>query len=152
MENRICSECQKDWPITEFRVRRIKGQPYLDRRCNRCRRNSVREYTKKNRQEITNKVARNRHRVLEYINEAKRNKPCMDCGGIFLPCAMDFDHRPDEHKEFSVSQMRSFSFQKIDEEIAKCDLVCANCHRVRSWLRIREKLADKRAFLENLDI
>ena len=63
-----------------------------------------------------------------------KSKPCMDCGNTFPSCVMDFDHRNPEDKKYNVSQMVCrYSWTKILEEIAKCDLVCANCHRIRTW-------------------
>jgi hypothetical protein len=56
----------------------------------------------------------------------------MDCGLAFPPCAMDFDHRDPSTKEFNVGSMMRWSKKKIQEEIDKCDLVCSNCHRVRT--------------------
>jgi len=58
----------------------------------------------------------------------------MDCGGDFPSCVMDFDHRDPTAKKYNVSQMLyRFSWKKIQDEIEKCDLVCANCHRIRTW-------------------
>lgn len=52
---------------------------------------------------------------------------------------MDFDHRDPATKTKAVSQLISEcrSMDIILEEIAKCDLVCANCHRIRTWARKR---------------
>ena len=63
--------------------------------------------------------------------------PCLDCGGAFEWCAMDFDHRPEETKEFAIGYMSSWttkpeSIARVEKEIAKCDLICSNCHRVRT--------------------
>ena len=69
------------------------------------------------------------------ILRKKLNKPCKDCKQVFNPWQMDFDHRPGTHKIKNLSQMRRERDKKILEEIAKCDLVCANCHRQRTWMR-----------------
>lgn len=60
--------------------------------------------------------------------------PSVDCGGHSPPEAMDFDHIRGE-KLKSVSLMLNHSLDAILEEIAKCELVCANCHRVRTKAR-----------------
>lgn len=50
---------------------------------------------------------------------------------------MDFDHRPGEGKVANVGTMRlKVSEATIRKEIAKCDLVCANCHRERTHQRL----------------
>lgn len=61
----------------------------------------------------------------------------MDCEGVFPFVAMDFDHRPDEDKEFGISNFGMWSETEkniaiVEIEISKCDLVCSNCHRVRT--------------------
>lgn len=72
----------------------------------------------------------------EYIN-TKKNAPCSDCGGTFHPEAMDFDHRPGEKKlaNLAVLLNRAVIIEVIQAEIERCDLVCANCHRVRTAKR-----------------
>lgn len=63
-------------------------------------------------------------------------QPCVDCGGVFPPECMDFDHRPGEIKLFSIgNRTLDVSRAALTAEIAKCDLVCANCHRVRTKTR-----------------
>ena len=76
-------------------------------------------------------VARQRSR--ETLNTLKA-KPCTDCGGIFPPECMDFDHK--ESKDFEIGRHYRKSLDKLLAEIEKCDLVCANCHRVRTSNRI----------------
>lgn len=67
-----------------------------------------------------------------------KNVPCMDCGGVFPPCVMDFDHRDPstKTKRFRSPGMMAArtSLAEFEAEIAKCDLVCANCHRIRTHL------------------
>lgn len=67
-----------------------------------------------------------------------KQKPCADCGGMFAPCAMDFDHINGE-KVSSVSQMMFAPADAVLLEIGKCELVCANCHRVRTFNRSRAR-------------
>ena len=73
------------------------------------------------------------------ITELK-NRPCMDCGGSFPPECMDFDHRPGEDKWHNVASLANFSIKRVMVEVAKCDLVCANCHRIRTKNRGWPKL------------
>lgn len=65
-----------------------------------------------------------------------RSVPCLDCGGTFSPYAMEFDHRDPSAKTHGVMSMVSRAgIAKILKEVAKCDIVCANCHRVRTYRR-----------------
>jgi formate-dependent nitrite reductase cytochrome c552 subunit len=65
-----------------------------------------------------------------------RDRPCADCGHRFPPCAMDFDHRDPASKRSAVTRMIGRAgTARILEEVAKCDIVCANCHRLRTFQR-----------------
>ncbi len=73
------------------------------------------------------------------IRELKSNTPCLDCGKHFAPVAMDFDHVRGQ-KKATISQMTSAKWKRVPWaeiliELAKCDIVCANCHRTRTSLR-----------------
>lgn len=67
------------------------------------------------------------------VNEAK-DKPCTDCGHKYPPYVMDFDHTSDD-KEFTIGAVPCVSPEVLRAEIAKCDVVCANCHRERTHRR-----------------
>lgn len=67
---------------------------------------------------------------------AFKNSPCLDCDGEFPPYVMEFDHvRGRKILAISTMVSRSFSLDAIRKEIAKCDVVCANCHRERTHKR-----------------
>ena len=63
-----------------------------------------------------------------------KSAPCSDCGACFPVCCMDFDHRDDTTKAYNVGSMfaHHYSRELIQSEIDKCDLVCSNCHRIRT--------------------
>ncbi len=61
---------------------------------------------------------------------------CKDCKGAFPPECMEFDHRDPADKLFTISTFgRRVGQATLEEEIAKCDVVCANCHRIRTAAR-----------------
>jgi cytochrome P450 len=82
-------------------------------------------------------LARNKEQVRklqEMIREAK-SVPCMDCKKPFPYYVMDFDHVRGK-KLFNISEgFRLCAPLKMAAEIAKCDVVCANCHRERTQVR-----------------
>ncbi len=82
-------------------------------------------------------IVKNRLRELKAWLDGYKAKPCMDCGGVFHPCAMDFDHRDPKAKILTLANaVRSgWSIERLKLEIDKCDLVCSNCHRVRTYKR-----------------
>lgn len=76
-------------------------------------------------------------RNFEKLRDLKDGQRCMDCGHPFRHFQLDYDHRPDEEKVDAVARLCSAgkAWKTILAEIAKCDLICANCHRLRTWLR-----------------
>jgi hypothetical protein len=75
--------------------------------------------------------ASRRHKLLRaFIQEQKIGKACMACG-FSNPRALDFHHRESAAKEINVSDIwqKGWSRRRILAEIAKCDVLCANCHR-----------------------
>lgn len=67
--------------------------------------------------------------------DALKASPCLDCGERFPPECMDFDHRDPKTKLMDIARMTGRRLATILAEIAKCDLICANCHRIRTRRR-----------------
>lgn len=72
------------------------------------------------------------------LAKIKLEHGCMDCGYRKDDCALDFDHRPGEIKLFSIgAHAAQKAWSLVEQEIKKCDVVCANCHRIRTRDRFR---------------
>ncbi len=65
----------------------------------------------------------------------KTSFPSADCGIQYPYYVMDFDHREGETKVINLASASRMTRPKILEEIAKCDVVCSNCHRERTHRR-----------------
>lgn len=67
---------------------------------------------------------------------AAKAVPCVDCGIQYPPPVMEFDHVRGK-KTMNVSEMLSgsLSLGRVLAEIAKCEVRCANCHRLRTWAK-----------------
>jgi hypothetical protein len=63
---------------------------------------------------------------------AYKGGKCHDCGGVFPQCCFDFDHRDCFEKSFAISYKMTAPIAELMVEADKCDLVCANCHRIRT--------------------
>jgi hypothetical protein len=78
-----------------------------------------------------------------FVREVKTGRPCADCGGRFHPAAMDFDHQPGTKKVrggvSALARHGTTTKAVLIREMWKCDLVCANCHRVRTFTRRQEQ-------------
>jgi hypothetical protein len=68
------------------------------------------------------------------INKLK-NVPCLDCNNKYPPYVMDFDHRDKGEKRFSIAWGIRYQDHVLLNEAAKCDIVCSNCHRERTWAK-----------------
>ena len=113
------------------------------------RRAQRREHIKKYRAEHPDYVKR--HKNLHYEKRKKilhelKDAHCVDCSVRYPPYIMQFDHVPDRgEKKFCVgASFYAYSLEVMLEEIAKCDLVCANCHAERTHQRKNVQWSGKR--------
>lgn len=74
-----------------------------------------------------------------WLQTLKEGKPCISCGTEYHPAAMQWHHRDPSKKTSEVSRLASYSKARILEEIAKCDLMCANCHAVETHTKQPEQ-------------
>lgn len=97
----------------------------------------ARAYSKKRRQSISWKEWNEKHKrkIRQFLCDYKTGKPCHDCKGLFPHYVLDFDHRNPTEKTDKMSRIAWISIKRLQEEIPKCDLVCANCHRIRTFTR-----------------
>jgi len=88
-------------------------------------------YSRKNQYELYNK---SRYmRFVAHLNRLKM-RPCLDCHIQYAPWIMAFDHREPATKSYDLGCMANMSKIRIDAELAKCDIVCANCHAARTHI------------------
>ena len=133
---RRCGRCGGEKPVEEFAWRReAKGQ--RDNYCRPCRADYKQEHYAANRQRYINAAQNRKREVIAervgFLLEYFRDHPCLDCGETD-PVVLEFDHLRD--KEFGISSgLRDRNRQSVLDEIAKCDVVCANCHRRRTAKR-----------------
>lgn len=77
----------------------------------------------------------------EIVWDYLKNHSCVDCGESDI-LVLQFDHRDPRTKRFNLSNASSrYSLEEVMEEIAKCDVVCANCHcrrtaRMFNWKKL----------------
>jgi len=87
--------------------------------------NNTKYYLDRNREQRTN----NR----EWYQEIKNNTPCAKCNVAYPYYMMDYDHIDPSTKIRCIATMMGFSKKAILEEIVKCELLCANCHRKKTY-------------------
>lgn len=146
---RICGRCKAEKSLEEFAWRR-KARGQRDNYCRPCRTAYKHEHYARNRQRYIDSAARRTERIVAertaYLVSFLREHPCVDCGEGD-PVVLEFDHL--REKRFSVGQgIRDRPWKDVLNEIEKCEVVCANCHRRRTSRRggfIRGVLAADRA-------
>jgi hypothetical protein len=121
---KTCKDCGVTAPKNTF--------PQRSARCKLCHNIYTRKHYQENKKYYADKRIRQVAKVNEWVRKYKTDNPCTDCGKFFHYCQMDFDHLDD--KEFSVAMIKS-SIARVKKEIAKCELVCSNCHRLRTFSR-----------------
>ena len=122
----------------QFNWRR-KAIAQMDNMCRPCRAAYKQEHYKANKQRYIDQAAASKRKLrLErtmFLLEFFKEHPCTDCGEQD-PVVLEFDHLRD--KSFDIGQALSYrNWQSILDEIAKCEVVCANCHRRRTAQRRR---------------
>lgn len=95
------------------------------------------EYRARHPKRMADATKRHRDKKRDRIQAVKLERGCQDCGYNTHPAALDFDHVRGD-KSAGLAHMWSSTWDKIAEEIEKCEVVCANCHRVRTANRRKE--------------
>ena len=140
MEEKFCNGCQKSKPqTTDYFGRRGNG---FQSRCKECQGNYHKKHYVDNMASYKVRASTRNKKVIEEIREYLRKEkdiPCKDCGLKYPYYVMDFDHRPNEKKIYNLAQMARVkpSLDVVIEEVAKCDVVCSNCHRIRTHNRTK---------------
>ena len=100
------------------------------------RKEALRRWYGRHRDEQITRVKQQSGKIRTEVREYKESKPCADCGQCYPYYVMDFDHVRGEKKANIADILnRSCSRAALKAEIDKCDLVCSNCHRVRTHNR-----------------
>lgn len=134
----ICSRCQQDKEEAEFSS---KGRGKLQYFCRFCVNAYNKEYYAQNKARYIEKARRRnaqQRQILKSIIEEAKSRPCTDCGVQYPPWIMDFDHIDGAIKTDNIADMGrwAMSEETLLREIAKCEVVCANCHRQRTYERL----------------
>lgn len=105
--------------------------------CKGCHNEYQKAYYKKNPLSINKSSKRRKKETRDLIKEVK-NVACFDCGVKYPYYVMDFDHvKGDKKFNLAVAGSKFRSLKTIKEEIAKCEVVCSNCHRERTFSRLK---------------
>lgn len=119
-EGKICADCKERKPLSDFHVR-SSGRYYSY--CKPC------AYVR-----VAASKAKGHQKIKAWIRELRASTPCTDCGTFYPWYVMEFDHCRGT-KLFDIANPAHRGRKAVEAEIAKCDIVCANCHRIRTHFR-----------------
>ena len=141
-----CTLCAVEKSLDEFHRRGAGRQMW----CRSCRRTWDSAYHARTKPLRLAQKRRARDFRLAWLRGLK-SKPCVECGVSFHPAAMTFDHLPGSEKleDISTLVLRGCTQMAI-KEMAKCELVCANCHAVRTYTRRRAGRSGDSSLAEGL--
>jgi hypothetical protein len=149
---RTCARCEETLPLIAFNRNKTGRQHW----CRECFRSYFRERGQRHLDQVKEANIRRRAAARRYINRYLDAHPCRDCGERD-PAVMEFDHLDAKLQNVSVLVAWGMSISAIKREIQRCEVVCANCHRRRTYLRSKswrldparlsamERLSDGRA-------
>jgi hypothetical protein len=130
-----CSLCGLEKPLNHYN--KNKGTPDgFNRVCKSCSKKRSKQYYSENsslhKKNVNDRNQRVRIEQRREIFEFHKKNPCVDCGNN-NPVVLDFDHKDGVIKKHNISEMiGTYSWANILNEIEKCEVRCANCHRIRT--------------------
>ena len=125
---KTCTKCKKEKDKKEFNKNKTRKDG-LQNICKICSREKSKKFYQDNVECKAGKKKENRQNINEYLS----SHPCVDCKNNNI-IVLEFDHidRSKKHKAISEMIATGYSWIKIKEEIDKCDVRCANCHRIKT--------------------
>ncbi len=126
-ELRRCAKCEQLLPMSSFNRYRDGHQWW----CRECFREYFRARGKRHRDQVHEARRKRRVPARALVEEHLASHPCVDCGED-NPAVLEFDHVGSKRGNVSTMSWDGFSVAALEQEIAGCDVVCANCHRRRT--------------------
>jgi hypothetical protein len=136
MSHKYCPGCKENKTIDSFSINSSRKDG-LQNKCKICRQTYMKSWyqdnsiTQKSRSKSSKEFwyKEYRNRIIAYLEE----HPCIDCGNNDIE-VLEFDHKDQQLKMFNIGEALShgYGWPKIQNEIEKCDVRCANCHRKKT--------------------
>lgn len=136
---KTCCHCKVSKTLDNFSVYK-KAPDGLQHRCRDCKKIYAKEWYQKNsiksRKSIKAWMAKQRLKIIDIVKEFLLNHPCIDCGEGDIR-ALDFDHKDPVLKSFNIGEAITGgkSIDTLLNEMSKCEIRCANCHRIKTYIQ-----------------
>lgn len=126
---KTCNCCNIEKPIDQFWIK--KGtKDGLNASCKECASKKVKKHYKDNKEQYFDKR--------KWFFELKKGLQCEECG-FNHPAALDFHHIDPKNKKFGIA-FNKHNKKEVLEEIKKCRVLCANCHRIEHASQYNEHI------------
>ena len=132
-----CLGCGEAKSVDCF-TKKSQNKSGLNARCRVCTQEMSRAHFERNKDYYRKKQSDRRKELIPVVKayiQGERDRPCADCKRVFPLECMDFDHIRGKKKFDVGGSHRDRSLKQIKEEIEKCEVVCSNCHRIRTRTR-----------------
>lgn len=141
METKVCTKCKRELPFDDFRWKN-KSQNLKHSQCKECQKAQEKQHyqnSKERQQSVKSTAVFQKERNIMLVEQVK-GCGCKKCGEK-RSYVLDFHHINAEDKINVIAHMIKSSGEKtLIEELAKCDVLCANCHREFHFLNQKEDL------------
>jgi hypothetical protein len=128
MDTKICGKCKTEKPLGEFPKNKAKKDG-LQSYCKACRKIAQAAYYRANKEFVKSQSRLSRRGRVNRFTKYKQTLQCSQCDESYYKC-LEFHHLDPSKKDFSLSVLkRDHSWDRILEEVDKCVVLCANCHR-----------------------
>lgn len=127
-----CASCRIIQDIDQF-SKRSASKDGKSSRCKNCNKAYLKNHYQDNKKYYYNKKIKFQDKGKEFMWNFLKDKSCKDCG-INNPLLLEFDHIED--KKYTISRItKTHAPESLLKEISKCEIVCTNCHRLRTYER-----------------
>lgn len=133
-QTKVCSKCGIEKPLSEYH------KNGFDRQGNQ----KYRGYCK----QCANALESNRYRQKKQFIDTQKLQ-CAKCGETRV-YVLDYHHKNPAEKEFTVGKLKKGSLETIQNEINKCIVLCANCHREFHYLNKLDGITLEQ-YLQNIE-
>lgn len=134
---KTCPKCEENKPVNEFLVK-DKKTGRLNSYCKSCHRVYSKVHYRLNKKKYIQRRKQTRDKYKKRWQAYKNTLSCSECGEN-RPGTLDFHHIENKDHELANMVARQYSWNKLMEEIAKCIVLCANCHRVLHYKERKNK-------------
>ncbi len=128
---RVCSKCRRRKPAQQFGRHQRNGRQWW---CKNCFRDYFQKRGQLHRDQVAAGIKRRRREGYELVGQ-NREQGCRDCGGDD-PLILEFDHVGVKRANVSDMVRAAVAPARVRAEIRECEVVCANCHRIRTLRRL----------------